>query len=48
MITFIGAHYPRSVTLYAVFFYVHFAVSYQELEIILVERGVPVFHATLN
>ncbi|QIE43823.1 IS6 family transposase (plasmid) [Rhodobacteraceae bacterium SC52] len=48
MITFKGAHYPKSVILYAVFFYVRFAVTYRELEIIMAERGVPVDHATLN
>lgn len=48
MITFKGAHYPKPVILYAVFFYVRFAVSYRELEIIMAERGVPVDHATLN
>ena len=34
--------------LYAVTFYVRFAVSYRDLEEIMVERGVNVDHATLN
>ncbi len=34
--------------LYSVFFYVRYAVSYRDLEEILVERGVRVGHATLN
>ena len=43
-----GSHYPKDVILYAVFFYVRYAVSYRDLEEILAERGVQVDHATLN
>ena len=42
MIDFRGAHYPKSVILYAVYFYVRFAVSYRDLEEIMAERGVDV------
>ena len=48
MIDFKGVHYPKSVILHAVFFYVRYAVSYRDLEEILAERGVQVDHATLN
>lgn len=48
MIDFKGVHYPKSVILHAVFFYVRYAVSYRDLEEILAERGVTVDHATLN
>jgi len=48
MISFKGSHYPKSVILYAVFFYVRYAVSYRDLEEIMAERGVTVDHATLN
>lgn len=48
MIHFKGGHYPKNVVLYAVFFYVRYAVSYRELEEIMAERGVAVDHATLN
>jgi putative transposase len=48
LISFKGAHYPKSVILYAVYFHVRFAVSYRDLEEIMVERGVDVDHATLN
>ena len=48
MIDFKGAHYPKSVILHAVFFYVRYAVSYRDLDEILTERGVEVDHATLN
>ena len=48
MIDFKGAHYPRDVILYAVFFYVRYPVSYRNLEEIMAERGVVVDHATLN
>ena len=47
-INFKGSHYPKDVILYAVFFYVRYAVSYRDLEEIMVERGVQVDHATLN
>jgi len=48
VIEFKGVHYPKSVILHAVFFYVRYAVSYRDLEEILTERGVTVDHATLN
>lgn len=47
-ISFKGAHFPKGVILFAVFFYVRFGVSYRDLEEILAERGVKVDHATLN
>jgi putative transposase len=47
MIDFKGVHYPKSVILHAVFFYVRYAVSYRDLEEIFAERGVRVDHATL-
>jgi len=48
MISFKGAHYPRDVILFAVFFYVRYPVSYRDLEEIMAKRGVVVDHATLN
>jgi putative transposase len=42
------AHYPKSVILYAVYFYVRYGVSYRDLEEIMEERGAEVDHATLN
>ncbi|BBM03556.1 hypothetical protein GL2_36300 [Microbulbifer sp. GL-2] len=48
MISFKGTHYPKNVILYAVFFYVRYAVSHRDLEEIMQERGVTVDHATLN
>jgi putative transposase len=47
-IDFKGSHYPKDVILYAVFFYVRYAVSYRDLEEIMAERGVSIDHATLN
>jgi putative transposase len=47
-IDFKGCQYPKTVILYAVFFYVRYAVSYRDLEEIMTERGVDVDHATLN
>ncbi|MDP5220824.1 IS6 family transposase [Ruegeria sp. 2205SS24-7] len=48
MIDFKGAHYPKSVILFAVYFYVRYGVSYRDLEEIMAERGVSVDYATLN
>jgi putative transposase len=47
-VDFKGVHFPKSVILHAVFFYVRYPVSYRDLEEILVERGIIVDHATLN
>lgn len=47
-IDFKGAHFPKSVILYAVFFYVRYSVSYRDLQEIMAERGVELDHATLN
>ena len=48
MISVKGKHYPKDVILFAVFFYVRYPVSYDDLEEIMTERGVDVDHATLN
>jgi len=48
VIDFKWHQYPKSVILYAVFFYVRYGVSYRDLEKIMAERGVEVDHATLN
>jgi hypothetical protein len=47
-VDFKGAHYPKSVILYAVYFYVRYGISYRDLEEIMAERGADVDHATLN
>lgn len=47
-INFKGTHFPKSVILYAVFFYVRYGVSYRDLEEIMAEGGVEIDHATLN
>ena len=48
MISLKGAHFPKDIILYAVFFYVRYGVSYRDLEEIMEERGVKVDHSTLN
>ncbi len=47
-VEFKGSHYPKDMILYAVFFYVLYAVSYRDLGGIMAERGVQVDHATFN
>jgi putative transposase len=48
LIDFKGNHFPKSVILFAVFFYVRYGVSYRGLEEIMAERSVEIDHATLN
>ena len=48
VMSFKGKHFPKDVILFAVFFYVRYAVSYHDLEEIMQERGIDVDHATLN
>jgi putative transposase len=48
VISFKGTQFPKDVTLFAMFFYVRYTVSYRYLEEIMAERGVIVDHATLN
>jgi putative transposase len=48
MVDFKGVHFPQDAILYAVFFYLRYAVSYRDLEEIMEERGVAVDHGTLN
>jgi len=48
MFDFKGAHYPKSVIMFAVFSYLRYPVSYRDLDEIMEERGVDVDHATLN
>ncbi|SIT08946.1 putative transposase [Paracoccus saliphilus] len=47
-IPFKGAQYPKSIILFAAFFYLHYPVSYRDLEEIMAERGVKVDHTTLK
>lgn len=48
MVDLKGSHSPKDVIMYAVFFYVRYAVSYRDLEEIMAEWGAPVDNATLN
>ncbi len=48
MISFKEAPYPKDATLFAVFFYFRYGVSYRDLDEIMAERGVSVDHTTLN
>ena len=47
-VDFKGIHCPKSVILYAVFYYVRYGVSYPDLEEIMTEPRVEVDHAALN
>jgi hypothetical protein len=46
MIDFKVNQFPKSVILYAVFFYVRYGVSYRDLEEVMAERGVDIDHVT--
>ena len=39
VVDFEGTHFPKSVVLYAVFFYVRYPVSYRVLQEIMAERA---------
>lgn len=47
MVNFKGSFYPKSLILYAVFFYVRYAVSYSDLVKIMAEHRVEVDLSTL-
>jgi len=47
-IDFQGSYYPKDAILYAVFFYVRYAVSYHNLEEVMAERGLQADHTMLN
>lgn len=44
MVHFKGAHYPKSVILFAVFFYLRYPISYRDLEEFMQVRGVDFDH----
>ena len=48
MISFSGRHYPKSIILQCVRWYVAYALSYRNIEEMMAERGIHVDHATLN
>ena len=47
-IGFKGYQFPESMTLYAVFFYVHYDVLYRDVEKIMAERGAEIDHTQPN
>jgi putative transposase len=48
MISFKRRHYPKEVILMSVRWYIAYALSYRNIEEMLLERGISVDHATLN
>ena len=48
MISFKGKHYLKSVILMAVRWYLAYALSYRDIEELLLERGLHIDHATVN
>jgi len=48
MINFQGRHFPKDVILMAVRWYVAYALSYRDVEELMLERGITVDHSTLN
>ncbi len=48
MISFSGRHYPTSIILQAVRWYVSYALSYRNIEEMMKERGFTMDHSTLN
>ncbi|MCP4989202.1 MAG: IS6 family transposase [Colwellia sp.] len=48
MIEFKGRHFPKSVVLMAVRWYVAYSLSYRNIEELLAEKTIAVYHATIN
>ncbi len=48
MISFVGCHYPKSIILQAMRWYVPYALSYRNIEEMMKERGIMVDRATWN
>ena len=48
MISFSGRHYPKFIILQCVRWYVSYALSYRNIEEMMLERGFEIDHATLN
>ena len=48
MISFKGKHFPKDIILLVVRWYVSYALSYRDIEEIMLERGTKVDHSTLN
>jgi len=48
MISFKGKHFPKDIILLIVRWYVSYALSYRDIEEIMLERGTKVDHSTLN
>ncbi|MBU2713668.1 IS6 family transposase [Zooshikella harenae] len=45
---FKGCHFPKCVVLQAVYYYLRFALSYRDIEEIMLDRNVPVDHSTIQ
>lgn len=48
MISFAGRHFERGIILQAVRWYLAYALSYRDVEELMLERGVEVSHSTVN
>jgi len=48
MISFKGRHFMKDIILMAVRWYVSYSLSYRDIEELMLERGMPVDHSTLN
>jgi len=48
MLQFKGSHFPKSIILQAVFWYLRYSLSYRDIEELMAERGVEVDHATIQ
>ena len=48
MLNFKGTHFPKSIILQAVFWYLRYSLSYRDIEELMQERGVNVDHATIQ
>jgi transposase-like protein len=48
MISFKGRHFQKEMILQSVHWYLAYALSYRDIEEMMMERGYPVDHSTIN
>jgi putative transposase len=45
---FKGSHFPKCIVLQAIYWYLRYALSYRDIEELMIERGVNIDHSTVQ
>ena len=45
---FKGSHFPKCIVLQAIYWYLRYALSYRDIEELVLERGVNIDHSTIQ